>query len=284
MSPETSAELQNWLNLIFRWLHVIAGVMWIGHLWFFNFVNAQVAKTYDADSKKKVIPELMPRALYWFRWGAAYTFITGILLLGLVYYMGGSLIPQTGSKVSLGVGTAIGLGMLVIAWVIYDVMWKAMAKQEMAGMVVSFLLVSGVAFGLQQVFVGRAVYVHIGAIFGTIMASNVWMRIWPNQRRIITAIKEGKAPDAAWAGLAGLRSKHNTYMSMPLMFFMISNHYPTVYGHDFGWAFIPGFVALGWVIAKLCFNKSGAKAPTLFQIELPAAAPAPAAAAGGDKK
>src|SRR5215468_12371839 len=76
------------LDLIFRWTHVVAGVMWIGHLYFFNFVNGQVAKTYDAESKKKVVPELMPRALYWFRWGAAYTWITGILLLGLVYYMG----------------------------------------------------------------------------------------------------------------------------------------------------------------------------------------------------
>src|SRR5215831_3270021 len=116
MSPEVS----NWLNLIFRWLHVIAGVMWIGHLWFFNFVNAQVAKTYDADSKKKVVPELMPRALYWFRWGAAYTFITGILLLGLVYYMGGQLVPQ--GTMSVGAGTGIGLAVLVIGFVIYDVM------------------------------------------------------------------------------------------------------------------------------------------------------------------
>src|SRR4051812_22486992 len=101
-----SPELNNWLQLAFRWLHVIAGIMWIGHLWFFNFVNAQVAKTYDGDSKKKVVPELMPRALYWFRWGAAYTFITGILLFGLVYAMGGSLVPQDASaKVGVGAGT-----------------------------------------------------------------------------------------------------------------------------------------------------------------------------------
>src|SRR6266542_3171449 len=115
MDPKIS-EL---LNLVFRWIHVIAGVMWIGHLWFFNFVNAQVAKTYDADSKKKVVPELMPRALYWFRWGAAYTWITGIFLLGLVYYMGGILVPPDGSM-GVGAGTGIGLGLLVVAWAIYD--------------------------------------------------------------------------------------------------------------------------------------------------------------------
>src|SRR5213080_1828920 len=88
-------EVLNWSNLVFRWLHIIAGIMWIGHLWFFNFVNAQVAKTYDADSKKKVVPELMSRALYWFRWGAAYTWLTGFLRLGILYYMGGNLVDTT---------------------------------------------------------------------------------------------------------------------------------------------------------------------------------------------
>src|SRR5947209_11353459 len=120
------SNVTEWLNLIFRWIHVLAGVMWIGHLWFFNFVNGQVAKTYDADSKKKVVPELMPRALYWFRWGAAYTFITGVLLLGLVYYMGGALVPQESPKIDVGAGTGIGLALLVVGFLIYDVLWKAM--------------------------------------------------------------------------------------------------------------------------------------------------------------
>jgi uncharacterized membrane protein len=263
-------EVLNWSNLVFRWLHVIAGVMWIGHLWFFNFVNAQLAKTYDADSKKKVIPELMPRALYWFRWGAAYTLLTGILLLGVVYYMGGQTVPQE-SGMSPGAAMGIGLGVLVIGFVIYDVMWKALAKQEMAGMAISLVLTVGVAFGLAQVFTGRAVLIHIGAMFGTIMAANVWMRIWPNQRRIITAIKGGTAPDAAWAGMAGLRSKHNTYMSMPLLFLMISNHYPTmVYGTSNDKMMVPAmvaaFVVVGWLLTKFFFTKSASKAPAEFEI------------------
>jgi uncharacterized membrane protein len=291
-----SPEVESWMNLVFRWLHVVAGVMWIGHLWFFNFVNAQVAKTYDGDSKKKVVPELMPRALYWFRWGAAYTFITGVLLLGLVIYMPSGVmsrvIQQSTSAdqpvLSTGLGTAIGLGLLVVAFLIYDVMWKAMAKQEMAGMAVSFALVVGVAFGLAQVYSGRAVLIHIGAMFGTIMAANVWMRIWPNQRRIIAAIKDGKAPDAAWVGLAGLRSKHNTYMSIPLIAFMISSHYSTIlYGTSNDPMIVPGVVggtvAVGWLLAKFFFNKSAGKAPTEFLPAdyTPAAAPA---AAAGDKK
>jgi uncharacterized membrane protein len=130
------------------------------------------------------------------------------------------------------------------------------------------------------------VLIHIGALYGTIMASNVWMRIWPNQKRIIAATKAGSAPDAAWAALAGLRSKHNTYMSMPLMFFMISNHYASVvYGTANDPIFVPlyvaGFVAGGWIIAKLCFQKSATKAPAQFGAV--AAAP-PAAAAAADKK
>src|SRR5438270_7254101 len=112
----------NWLHLIFRWAHVVAGVMWIGHLWFFNFVNAQLAKTYDADSKKKLLPELMPRALFWFRWGAAFTWITGVLLLALIYYMTSNLPPNMPGACVLSNGaiTGISLGVLVVAWVVYD--------------------------------------------------------------------------------------------------------------------------------------------------------------------
>src|SRR5260221_9429169 len=112
MDPKVS-EL---LNLLFRWIHVIAGVMWIGDLWFFNFVNAQVAKTYDADSKKKVIPELMPRALYWFRWGAAWTWITGVLLLAFVYYMGTGMLVKDASSMSVGMGAMLSLAIVVVSF------------------------------------------------------------------------------------------------------------------------------------------------------------------------
>ncbi len=261
-----SPQMNLWMQLTFRWLHVIAGIMWIGHLWFFNFVNAQVAKTYDADSKKKVVPELMPRALYWFRWGAAYTFITGILLLGLVYSMADKGISET---MSGGAGIGIMLAVLIVGFGIYDMLWKAMAKNEMAGIVVSYVLVVGIAFGLAQIFVGRAVLITIGGLFGTIMAANVWMRIWPNQRKIIGAIKGGTAPDAALVATAGLRSKHNTYMSVPLILLMISNHYPTMlYGTATDATCVPiiiaAIVAIGWGITKFFFSKSASPAPAQF--------------------
>src|SRR6201981_91099 len=129
MDPTT----ENIIESLLRWIHVIAGVLWIGLLYFFNWVNGPTMAKLDADSKKKVVPELMPRALYWFRWGAAWTWVTGVLLLGLVYYMGGALLDAT-SPMSVGTGALIGLAMLVVAFVVYDALWKSpLGKQPMAG-------------------------------------------------------------------------------------------------------------------------------------------------------
>ncbi len=249
------------LNLAFRWVHIVGGILWIGHLWFFNFVNAQVAKTYDDDSKKNVIPELMPRALYWFRFGAIFSWVTGFLLLGLVYYGGGfQIYPEQ----SLGLSVACGIGAMLVGWAIYDALWKGMAKNEVAGVVVSFLLLAATAFGLHAVMSGRALFIHIGAIFGTIMLCNVWMRIWPNQRKMIAAAKNGSpAPEGA-APMAALRSKHNTYMSVPLLFFMISNHYPTVYGDNLNWLYALLFVVLGWLFTMRLYFFSTRSATTKY--------------------
>jgi uncharacterized membrane protein len=257
-----------WSNLIFRWIHVVAGIAWIGHLYFFNFVNAQVAKTYDADSKKKVVPELMPRALYWFRWGAAYTWITGILLLGLVVDMGGLLVVKDLGQ-SVGIASGVGLSVAVLGWFVYDPLWRAMAKKEQAGVVLSLLLLGVVAFTFTRLMSGRAVFIHIGALLGTLMASNVWFRIWPSQRKIIAAIKEGAAPDPAVVALAGFRSKQNTYMSVPLVFMMVSNHFATVLEPEInGWR-CAGLVAWLFVVAgmgatKWLYRKSASPAPAKF--------------------
>jgi uncharacterized membrane protein len=252
------------LNALFRWIHVIAGVTWIGHLYFFNFVNAQVAKTYDADSRKKVVPELMPRALYFFRWGAAWTWITGILLLGIVYYMGGVLLDAD-STLSVGVATAIGLATLVVGFLVYDLLWKSpLAKNAMVANVVSIVLLAIAAFGLQQVLSGRAAYIHLGAMMGTIMAANVWMRIWPSQRKIIAGIKSGQAADPAVVALAGLRSRHNTFLSIPLLFLMVSNHFPTAYGSKLGWLYATGIIVVGFGLASWLYKKSASSDPAFF--------------------
>jgi uncharacterized membrane protein len=253
--------MNEWLNAIFRWVHVVAGVMWIGHLWFFNFVNGQVAKTYDPDSRKKVVPELMPRALYWFRWGAAYTWVTGILLLFLLYWFGGAMGEKNMGPHAAG---GIGLVLIIVGFVVYDVLWKAI-KNETAGAVISFVLVAVFAYVLTFFMGGRAVYIHVGGLFGTIMAANVWMRIWPSQRKIIAGVKgTGPAAEASVVAIAGLRSKHNTYMSVPLMFLMVSNHFSTIYGADLSWVTLLVFVAVGWGLTKLMYGKAATPAPAKF--------------------
>ena len=254
------SSVKDWIELVLRWAHVVAGILWIGHLYFFNFVNAQLAKTYDADTKKKVVPELMPRALYWFRWGALYTWVTGILLAGLIYYMQPNLIPAD-STMDRGKAVGLSLGLVLIVFFLYDLLWKALAGSETVGVAVSFVLVLAACFGLSRVFSGRALYIHLGMLFGTIMAMNVWMRIWPAQRKIIAAIKAGTAPDPGVVALAGLRSKQNTYMSVPLILSMISNHYPLVYGSDYGWLILVLCVVLGWAVVKLLYGRSASPDP-----------------------
>ena len=258
--------VQAYSEFIFRWIHVAAGILWIGHLYFFNFVNAHLAKTYDADSKKKVVPELMPRALYWFRWGAMYTWISGIFLLAFSYYMARNMVPLE-STMSNATASIISLVILLVSFFIYDVIWKSV-KNETAGAVISYLLVVAALFGLSRFLIGRSVYIHIGAIFGTIMFLNVWMRIWPAQKKIIAGIKgTGPAADASLVALAGLRSKHNTYMSVPLVFFMVSNHYPGLYGEDvsardIAWIIAAAIVLVGWLATKFLYTKSGSGATT----------------------
>ena len=188
-----------WVEAAFRWTHVVAGILWIGHLYFFNFVNAQVVKTYDAESKKKVVPELMPRALYWFRWGALYTWISGILMAGLVYYSVDNLVDKdvTGTAVIPHLaGVAIALALIAIVFFVYDAAWRVVSKNERVVVGIQFGLFVVLLFLLSRIFTGRALFIHAGMLFGTIMVMNVWMRIWPAQRKIIQAAKGvGPAPD-----------------------------------------------------------------------------------------
>jgi uncharacterized membrane protein len=202
----------------------------------------------------------MPRALYWFRWGAAYTWITGILLLFLVYWFGGVMVNPEQSMGPHAAG-GIGLVLMVIGFLVYDMLWKSI-KNEQAGAAISFVLTAVFAYVLTRFMSGRAMYIHVGGLFGTIMAANVWMRIWPAQRKIIAGVKgTGPAADASVPALAALRSKHNTYMSMPLMFMMISNHFPTLYGSDLNWVILMVLVAVGWGVTKFLYQKSASPAP-----------------------
>src|SRR5215471_16623043 len=253
----------DFLQVIFRWIHVVAGITWIGHLYFFNWVNAQFAPTIDAETKKKVVPELMPRALYWFRWGAAYTWITGVLLLMLVYYHGQQVLA-TGAEWSAG--TIVMIAVTFLAVFLYDALWKSsLANNLRAGVIVSFVLLSIVValFVYFGHFSYRGTLIHTGALFGTAMAFNVWFRIWPSQQKIIRAVKDGTAPDANIVKLAGLRSRQNTYMSLPLLWAMIGQHTTYFAGGNLGipsdlyWVFWLIIIIIGWHIIFQCYKKSG---------------------------
>jgi uncharacterized membrane protein len=248
-------DVMNFLESIFRWFHVIAGVLWIGLLYFFNWVNSAFAPTMDAETKRKVVPELMPRALYWFRWGAAFTWVTGVLLLLLVYYHSG-LVFDMGS--GWGLTAFIMLAVVFLGVFAYDALYSGPLKDPQAGFWAGVVLSLVVLLLLKYVggFSFRGYAIHLGALFGTTMAFNVWFRIWPAQQRVITAIKNGTAPDAADVGLAGTRSKHNTYMSVPLLFLMISQH-ATWAASPFTLAII---VLVGWGLTNHIYSRA-AKVP-----------------------
>ena len=252
-------ELNNVIQLFLRWVHVVAGVTWIGHLYFFNWVNAHFAKTMDGPTKKTVVPELMPRALYWFRWGAAWTWITGILLLGLIYYQERMVLFEQdyANDGNPWLWLAVVLVTLAVGFVLYNMIMKSV-KNVVVANAINLVLFAAVYLLLEYVghFGGRALYIHAGGIFGTMMAANVWMVIWPYQKKIIAATKEGTPADATVVAQAGLRSRHNTFMSVPLIFFMISNHYPTVYGSQYRDAYVALVIVLGFIGVRMLYGKS----------------------------
>jgi len=180
----------------------------------------------------------MPATLHWFKWEAGFTWISGILLLVLVYYLGAGiyLIDPGVADISPGAAIAIGLAALAGSWLVYDLLWAALGRtRPMAAALVSLALLVAFAFGLSLVFSGRGAYMHVGATLGTIMAANVWMRIIPSQRALVVARAAGAEPDAALGVRAKQRSVHNNYMTLPVVFVMLSSHYPSTYGHPLGW-------------------------------------------------
>ncbi|HXJ36215.1 MAG TPA: urate hydroxylase PuuD [Candidatus Eisenbacteria bacterium] len=248
-------DVMELLQALFRWIHIVAGITWIGLLYFLNFVNGPFEGTLDGGAKKTVVPQLRPRVFYWFRWGAAWTWITGVLLLLLVFYHGQIVYDAGGSWNLLGI---IMVAVTFLAFVVYDPIAKmdfAKNNKQMAG--VGFALVVLVVLGYHQAGFGyRAYVIHLGALFGTIMAANVWMRIWPSQQKIITAIRDGQAPDAALVALAGQRSRHNTYMSVALVWTMINSHTTVPFASSFVWLLV--MVAIAWSGTMLLYKKAAA--------------------------
>jgi uncharacterized membrane protein len=247
-------EATELLQALFRWIHIVAGIIWIGYLYFFNFVNAPFEGTLDAEAKKKVVPQLRPRALYWFRWGAAWTWITGFLLVLLVFYHGRLMFDADGTWNALSIAM---VAITFLAFVVYDpIANMAFAKnnKQMAG--VGFVGVVLVVLGFVAAgFSYRAYSIHLGALFGTLMAANVWMRIWPAQQQIITAIRDGQAPPAEKVALAGQRSRHNVYMSVPLVWTMINSHTSVPFASSF--VYLIAIVGAAWGVVMWLYKKAG---------------------------
>lgn len=259
-----------WTHLFLRWFHVIAGFTWLGQTHLFNTFERWMAEDppqgegnvagnlwmvhgggfYLLEKQKK--PELMPRKLHWFKWQSGLTWLSGFFLLLLLFYYGDALV-KGGSGVSFGMAAALGLGVLALAWPLYTLFWRSpLGKNEAAGVALSYLVVLAVAYGLTHVLGDRAVYLHIGGMFGTIMAGNVWLTIIPSQRELVEAIQAGREPNMALAARAKQASKHNTYLAVPLIFTMISSHFPiSTFGSHYNWEILGALVLVGWAGAKV---------------------------------
>ncbi len=255
--------LQEWLNLAFRWIHVFAGIMWVGATYYFTWLDRRFHTTdpdqvwmvhsggfYVVNKTKSPSPS---HTLHWFKWEAAITWLSGILLLILVYYMGGALVDGEPGKPSFAVAAAIGIGVMFVGWIVYDVLWLSpLAKNEPLAIVISFGLLVALAWWLPRVMSNRAAFLHVGAVLGTIMANNVWNRIIPAQKKMVAAAREGREPDPVLAERAKFRSKHNTYLVIPVVMMMISNHYPvSLYGRADNWIVLSVLTLVGWAVAHV---------------------------------
>jgi uncharacterized membrane protein len=267
-----NSAIREWLNLGVRWIHVLAGIMWVGQTYYFTWLDGQFTKLekqadaraaaskvwmvhsggFYAVEKQKSLG-VAPEQLRWFRWEALTTWLAGVLLLALVYYVGDGLIDPDVADISKQAGIGIGVGAIFAGWIIYDLAVRSrLGKSQAAFAGFGLVMTAVAAWGTTHVFSGRAAYIHVGAIFGTIMTLNVWMRILPAQRNMIAAAAAGEKFDSSLGAQAKLRSKHNTFLAVPVVFLMLSNHYPVAtYGSRYGWEIMLALIVAGWGAAKL---------------------------------
>src|SRR3981189_225024 len=269
---EMSSAIREWLNLGVRWFHVFAGIMWVGQTYYFTWLDGQFTKLEKQTDSNATAPRVWmvhsggfytvekqkslgvaPEQVNWFRWEALMTWVAGVILLVLVYYIGDGLIDPDVADISKQAGMAIGVAAMIVGWLIYDLAVRSpLGKSQTAFAGFGLVMTAAAAWGLTHVLSGRAAYIHVGAIFGTIMTLNVGMRILPAQRKMIAASAAGEKFDPSLGAQAKLRSKHNTFMAVPVVFLMLSNHFPVAtYGNRYGWQILLALVVAGWGGGKI---------------------------------
>ena len=302
----------DWLQLIFRWLHLITGIAWIGASFYFVWLDNSLEEPPQWKKDKGIkgdlwsihgggiyevakyehAPEKMPETLHWFKWEAYTTWLTGMVLLIVIFYLGADsyLIDKRVADLTQLQAIGLGLGFLVSGWVIYELLCKSpLAKNGflLGGVLIAIAVVY--SYALTHLFSGRGAYIHMGAVIGTIMVGNVFRVIMPSQRALVAAIENGEQPDPAWGIKAKLHSTHNNYLTLPLLFIMISNHYPMTYSHEYSWLVLLAIIAIS-AFARHYFNlqHKGIQRPIILVVAAIAAAtlafaisPKPATAPAG---
>ncbi|MDJ0750465.1 MAG: urate hydroxylase PuuD [Woeseiaceae bacterium] len=281
------AYIADWLNLLVRWLHVIAGIAWIGSSFYFIWLDNHLeAPREPADDEKgvggevwsvhgggfyhaqkyKVAPARLPDRLHWFKWEAYTTWLSGIFLTALIYWYGAEvyLIDPSVADLSVPVAVGIAVAFIVGGWVIYDLLCKSpLASDTRVFAGVLLALTVALAWGLCELFGGRGAYLHFGAVLGTIMAANVFFVIIPGQKKMVAAAARGEAPDPVPGIRAKQRSVHNTYFTLPVVFVMTSNHYAMAYGHEYNWLILVGIGLAGALVRVYFVNRHSGDASPL---------------------
>ncbi len=267
-----------WLNLLVRWLHVITGIAWIGASFYFVWLDnsirppapgSELAKKgvsgelwavhgggFYNPQKYLVAPAELPKELHWFKWEAYSTWLSGIALLTIAYYFNAQamMIDKSVADITSWQAVGIGIGTLVVGWTVYDLLCRSpLGKHDFWFGVAIFILIVAAAYGLTHVLSGRAAYIHVGALIGTIMVGNVLMLIIPGQRKMVEAMSAGRMPDPVHGQKAKQRSVHNNYFTLPVLFIMISNHYAMTYRHEYSWLVLAMIMAAG-VFIRHFFN------------------------------
>ncbi|WP_288411093.1 urate hydroxylase PuuD [uncultured Herbaspirillum sp.] len=267
-----------WANLLVRWLHLITGIAWIGASFYFVWLDNSIRPPKPgSDLEKKgvagelwavhgggfyhpqkylVAPAELPAELHWFKWEAYATWISGIAMLLIVYYFNASAMMVDKSVADLSGLQAVGVGIatLVLGWIVYDLLCRSpLGKREGLLGLVMFVFIVAVAYLLTHLLSGRAAYIHVGAMIGTIMVGNVLMVIIPGQRKLVAAMQAGRAPDPIHGRRGKQRSVHNNYFTLPILFIMISNHYAMTYTHAYSWLVLAAIMAAG-VLIRHFFN------------------------------